>query len=37
MCNLWVSNLVTGPNKNSAVSVKVEADLYCEILNFVGG
>jgi hypothetical protein len=26
-----------GANKNSAVSVKVEADLYCEVPNFVGG
>jgi len=26
-----------GPNKNSAVSVKVEANFYCEVPNFVGG
>jgi hypothetical protein len=26
-----------GANKNSAVSVKVEADFYCEVPNFVGG
>jgi hypothetical protein len=25
-----------GANKNSAVSVKVEADFYCEVPNFVG-
>ena len=26
-----------GANKNSAVSVKVETDFYCEVPNFVGG
>ena len=26
-----------GANKNSAVSVKVEADFYCEVPNFAGG
>ena len=26
-----------GANKNSAVSVKVEADFYCEVPNFNGG
>ena len=26
-----------GANKNSAVSVKVETDFYCEVQNFVGG
>lgn len=26
-----------GANKNSAVSVKVETDFYCEVPNFIGG